>query len=204
MFNASIIEMGFVPIVADPDAYQRTTAKPDGFKYHEYILVYVDNVLIISHSPQEHLDRIKATYALNPNSIGPSKRYLGADVEKVTRPNDPIGKDYWSFSAASYVKNAVKKNMNLMLLEEGRYLKTTAQTPFSSTTYRPDMDTSDECNNEMASRFMHLIGVLRWAVDLGRLNIYTEVSLLSQQMALPRVGHLLGGSLSHIWLPHET
>ena len=35
-----------------------------------------------------------------------------------------------------------------------------------------------------------LIGVLRWAVELGRLDIYTEVALLSQHLALPRVGHL--------------
>ena len=32
--------------------------------------------------------------------------------------------------------------------------------------------------------------MLRWAVELGRLDIYTEVALLSQHLALPRVGHL--------------
>ena len=41
--------MGFVGTVADPDVYRRANAKPDGFKYYEYILVYVDDVLIISH-----------------------------------------------------------------------------------------------------------------------------------------------------------
>lgn len=35
-----------------------------------------------------------------------------------------------------------------------------------------------------------MIGVLRWAVELGRIDMYTEVSLLSQHLALPRVGHL--------------
>ena len=189
MFNSTIIEMGFEPIIADPDAYRRATAKPDGFKYYEYILVYVDDVLIISHSPQQHLKRIKATYELNPASIGPPTRYLGADVERVTRPGDPTGQEYWSFSAHTYVKNAVK-NVKLLLQEEGRNLKTTAKTPFPSTTYRPEMDTSDECDDESASRYMQLIGVLRWAVELGRLDIYTEVALLSQQLALPRVGHL--------------
>ena len=49
---------------------------------------------------------------------------------------------------------------------------------------------SEECNEEMATRYMQLIGVLRWAVELGRLDIYTKVALLSQQLALPRVGHL--------------
>jgi hypothetical protein len=189
MFNASILEMGFEPIIADPDANRRASSKPDGFKYYEYILVYVDDVLTISHTPQTHLEQIKATYELNPNSIGPPTRYLGADVERVTRPHDPMGQEYWSFSARSYVKNAVK-NVSTMFLEEGRYLKSTAKPPFPSTTYRPEMDTSDECNEEMATRYMQLIGVLRWAVELGRLDIYTEVALLSQQMSLPRIGHL--------------
>jgi len=49
---------------------------------------------------------------------------------------------------------------------------------------------SDECDSAGASRFQQLIGVLWWAVKLGRLGIYTEVALLSQQLALPRVGHL--------------
>jgi hypothetical protein len=88
MFNTSILEMGFEPIIADPDAYRRESAKPDGFKYYEYLLVYVDDVFFISHTPPVHLERIKATHKLNPNSIGPPKRYLGADIERVT--NRPI------------------------------------------------------------------------------------------------------------------
>lgn len=189
MFNSTITEMGFMPTVADPDAYRRQNAKPDGFKYYEYILVYVDDVLIISHSPQVHLARIQSSYELNPSSIGPPTRYLGADVEKVTRPGDPSGMEYWSFSAHTYVKNAVK-NVKLLLQEEGRGLKTTAKTPFPSTTYRPEMDLSDECDDHGASRYSQLIGVLRWAVELGRIDIYTEVAMLSQQLAVPRVGHL--------------
>jgi hypothetical protein len=77
-----------------------------------------------------------------------------------------------------------------MLAEEGRALKSTAKTPFPRTNYRPEIDTSDECDDEQGSRYSQLIGVLRWAVELGRLDIYTEVALLSQHLALPRVGHL--------------
>ncbi|KAI2489324.1 Reverse transcriptase (RNA-dependent DNA polymerase) [Fragilaria crotonensis] len=49
---------------------------------------------------------------------------------------------------------------------------------------------SDECDDDEAARFSQLIGVLRWAVELGRIDMYTEVALLSQHLALPRVGHL--------------
>ena len=38
--------------------------------------------------------------------------------------------------------------------------------------------------------FQELIGILRWAVEIGRVDILLEVSLLSSHLALPRVGHL--------------
>ncbi len=74
--------------------------------------------------------------------------------------------------------------------QEGRGLKSTAKTPFPSSTYRPEVDTTDECNSEQETRFQSLIGVLCWAVELGRRDIYTEVALLLQHLALPRIGHL--------------
>ncbi len=40
--------MGFDPIIADPDAYRQAYAKPDASKNYEYIMVYVDDVLIES------------------------------------------------------------------------------------------------------------------------------------------------------------
>ena len=37
---------------------------------------------------------------------------------------------------------------------------------------------------------MELIGVLRWAVDIGRFGILYDTSIMSTQIALIRVGHL--------------
>ncbi|KAI2490440.1 Reverse transcriptase (RNA-dependent DNA polymerase) [Fragilaria crotonensis] len=69
-------------------------------------------------------------------------------------------------------------------------IQVNCKTPFPSTTYRPEVDTTDECDDQYASQYQNLIGVLRWAVKLGRIDIYTEVALLSQHLALPRMGHL--------------
>lgn len=52
------------------------------------------------------------------------------------------------------------------------------------------MDVSPELDPEMANYFQSQIGVLRWAVELGRVDIITEVSMLSAHLALPREGHL--------------
>jgi hypothetical protein len=90
MFKATVLDMGFVPSIADPDVYRKPFAKENGFKYYEYLLVYVDNVLLLSaHNPKTHLEAIQAQYDLNPGCIGPPSHYLGADVRKVTRPGDP-------------------------------------------------------------------------------------------------------------------
>jgi hypothetical protein len=140
MFNSTLLEMGFRSTVADPDVYLRANAKPCGFKFYEFLLVYVNDVLIVSHSPKIHLERIKASYERHSNSIGPHAHNLRANVERITRPGDNTGREYWSFSAHTYVRNAVK-DVILLLQEEGCGLKSTAKTPcFLSTTYKPEID----------------------------------------------------------------
>jgi hypothetical protein len=41
--------MEFSPSLADPDVWLRPASKPSGFACYEYLLVYVDDVLILSH-----------------------------------------------------------------------------------------------------------------------------------------------------------
>jgi hypothetical protein len=41
---------------ANPDVWLRPMAKPNGDTYWEYALCYVDNILIISHKPQEAMN----------------------------------------------------------------------------------------------------------------------------------------------------
>jgi hypothetical protein len=49
----------------------------------------------------------------------------------------------------------------------------------------------------MSSRYRQLIGIIRWAIELGRVDILYEVSIMSQYQAAPRIGHLEG--LYHIF-----
>ena len=52
------------------------------------------------------------------------------------------------------------------------------------------MDISDELDEDEASYFQSLIDVLRWIVELGRVEICCELSMLSSHLTLPRLGHL--------------
>ena len=59
-----------------------------------------------------------------------------------------------------------------------------------ATTYHPSEDATKEINAEGLQVYKELIGILRWKVKIGRVDILLEVSLLSSQLALTRVGHL--------------
>ena len=57
-------------------------------------------------------------------------------------------------------------------------------------TYRPELDVSEELSSSDASYYQSLIGILRWIVELGRVDICLEVSMMSSHLALPRKGHM--------------
>ena len=58
------------------------------------------------------------------------------------------------------------------------------------TDYDPDLDTTAELDEEQATYYQSQIGVLHWIVELGRIDITTEVSLLASHVVLPRKGCL--------------
>jgi hypothetical protein len=64
-----------------------------------------------------------------------------------------------------------------------------ASGPFSGG-YKPELDESPELDPTRANFYQSQIGILRWCVELGRIDIITEVSMLSAYLCLPQEGHL--------------
>ena len=48
------------------------------------------------------------------------------------------------------------------------------------------MDDTPALDQELASWYQYMIGMLRCMVELGCVDIITEVSLVASQMAMPR------------------
>jgi hypothetical protein len=92
--------MGFRSSLADPDVWLCPACKPNGFKYYEYLLAYVDDILVLS------------------------------------------------------------------------------------------LDVSPLLNPDEANYYMSQISILRWMVELGCLDIYINVALLSSFLCQPRRGHM--------------
>ena len=69
------------------------------------------------------------------------------------------------------------------------WIPTRADNPFT-TDYCANTDVTEPLTPEFASFYQHLIGVMRWMVEQGSVDIATEVSLLSSYLAYPCEGHL--------------
>ena len=48
-------QMGFQYSYADNDVWMKSDVKPDGTKYYTYILIYVDDILIVSDNPSHYM-----------------------------------------------------------------------------------------------------------------------------------------------------
>jgi hypothetical protein len=180
-------ELGYESCKADADVWLKAETRPDGFKYYSYVLCYVDDVLCIHHDAMNQILAIGKRFPLKKRSVGDPDIYLGAKLRKVTLEN---GVEAWSMSPSKYVQEAVKNVKNyLQEKEPGRPWLKKAPTPFSKD-YRPEIDIPPELGVDDATYYMSQIGVLRWMVELGRVDIITEVSMLASQLACPREGHL--------------
>ena len=63
----------------------RAVVKPDGSKYWEYVLLYVDDAICCSCSPKDVLtNEIGKFWKMKKRSIGPPNIYLGNKVSKVS------------------------------------------------------------------------------------------------------------------------
>ena len=185
--------LGYEPCVgSDDNVYLKAMKDKDGNDYYSYLVVYVDDVLCIHKQPDEVLRIINRDYALKEPPSSPDM-YLGADFARYQIFDEETNSviNTWSMSADSHIKKALEVVSARMDKDGVRFKsKRTADSPFSSQDYRPELDITELCNDEQTEFFQSLIGIARWLCELGRVDLLTETSLLSTCLANPRTGHL--------------
>jgi hypothetical protein len=173
-------------VVNPLDIWMREAVKSNGEEYYKYVLLYVDDCLVISeHGESVIKNDIGKYFILKESSIGPSDIYLGGNVRKLNLAN---GSTAWSFSSSQYVQAAVN-NVEAHLKKIMQKIPNKANAPLK-TDYWPEVDLSAELEPIDAACYQSIIGILQWIVELGRVDICCEVSLTSSCLALPRIGHL--------------
>ena len=185
-------ELKYTPSKGDPDMYMKRKIKSNGEAYYSYLIVYVDDLLSIDIDPDITIRQIGETFRIKEGSVGFPNMYLGANIRKWQAQNtagEPV--DCIAMGPNSYIKEAVRvvearmKEYKLSFASK-RY----HNTPFTSSAYRPELDATEFCEPSLIGFYQNLMGILRWACEIGRLDVLLESSLLSQYMVAPREGHL--------------
>ena len=103
--------------------------------------------------------------------------HLGAGIRKVKLDN---GLDAWAASLSQYIQAAVRNVEEYIGKSHDKRWKipNKVETPMRST-YRPELDVSEELSPLDASYYQSLIRILQWIVELGRVEVCLEVSMMS-------------------------
>jgi hypothetical protein len=163
---------GFYPSRVDPDVW----IKPTEYGY-DFTAVHVDDLIVISREPEEHLSLIEQEFALRNITSDPTY-YLGSSLKKL-----PDGRILMNME--DYVKETIRKyesKFKLILKKENTPMPVDAH---------PENDTSDLLVTEQHKEFQHILGTAQWIVIRGRIDITFAVSSLSRFGTSPREGHLL-------------
>jgi hypothetical protein len=91
LFSYMLKELGNVSANSDPDVYLHTGVKPDGAQYYKILLVYINDILPITHHKDQNNTMKEILYQLKDSSVGEPLMYLGANVGCVlTRQTMPM------------------------------------------------------------------------------------------------------------------
>ena len=98
--------------------------------YYELLLVYVDDILLISYDTKPTLTSLGKIYDLKEGSLGDPKQYLCVQIYNYSHSDSSWT---WTMSSEKFIKNVVK-TVDQLLLEDGDecYLRATALVPFST------------------------------------------------------------------------
>ena len=186
--------LGYKLTYSDNDVYIKERLRKDGSKYYSYLIIYVDDVLCIDENPKVIIDHIATVYRVKDGSVKEPSRYLDKNIKKwsYTAMNGESMTAY-ALGSSTYIKEAVrivKKNcINCKLTYKPKLRFDSC--PFSNNDYRPELDSTEYCDETKLTLFQNLIGMLRWTCELGQIDILHEVLLLSQYLLdKHRIGHL--------------
>jgi hypothetical protein len=165
-------QIGFFPSRAEKDIWMR---EKDGL--YEYVAVYVDDLLIVSKSPQDIIDMLEKTHKFKLKGTGPIKFHLGCDFFR-----DKDGT--LCYAPLKYIEKMLENYERIFGVKPKQ-----AASPLVPGDH-PELDSSELLEFDMIRVYQSLIGALQWVIQIGRFDVATAVMTMSRFRAAPRKGHL--------------
>ena len=178
--------MNFVPCHGDINMWRLEFTKHNSEKI---LCIFTPVYWRLSHlgeNPGAIMNQLKDHFLLKEDLIKESTRYLGATISKYYVDGDPITK--WTIGLEDNAEEAVRV-IRSKVEKNGLTLKRKGSSVLPSG-FKPELDGSSYVDAEGWSFYMQCIGILRWIVELGRMDICAEVSMLSAYNVAPQIGHL--------------
>ena len=171
-FADSLRDMGFKPSKAEDDIWMRQNGD-----VYDYIATYVDDLCIVSKEPQVYVKLLENKYKYKLKGTGPITFHLGCDYFR-----DEHG--VLCFAPRKYIDKMMEGYMKMFGNKPKEY-----DSPLDKGDH-PELDESEELDQEDIKKYQSLIGSMQWAVSLGRIDITTAVMTMSSFRVAPRQGHL--------------
>ena len=168
-----LLDMNFVKSRTEDDIWMR-----DMGDHYEYIARYVDDLAIASKDPQAIINSLQGDYNLKLKGTGPIGYHLGCDFYR-----DSEG--VLCMSPRRYIDKMIT-NYEMMF---GSKPKQKFLSPLEKNDH-PELDTSDELDEEGIKKFQGLVGAIQWAVSIGRMDVATAIMTMSKFRSAPREGHM--------------
>ena len=114
--------------------------------------------------------------------IGVPNKFLGSDINLWDYQNDDgYHCKCWAMGSKTFAQEAVRIVERLMNKHDLKYPSTRrhgSNSPYSTASYCSELNDTGMCGEELHTVYQNIIGILRWIVELGRIDINLEVSLL--------------------------
>ena len=162
------------PNKANLDVWLRAGTKADGTEYYEMDLCYVDDVLVIREHPKITIEGLKRTFRLKGDKAESPTMYFGANLKIVESYS--VSK-CWNMYSEEYVNMDVQ-TVEYQLEFINHILTIKYKVPVSHG-YNPGVDETPDIDEDGIKTYQELIGFLRWAIEIGSVDILLEVALLS-------------------------
>ena len=169
-----LYSMGFRPSKAEEDIWMR-----DKGDHYEYLACYVDDLAIASRNPQAIIDALEgAPHNFKLKGTGPMEFHLGCDFFRDEDGTLCIG-------PRKYIERMEMQHEALFGCKPQRNVTSPLEKGDN-----PELDMSPLLDDDGISKYQSLIGVLQWAITLGRFDIATSVMTMSGFRVGPTEGHL--------------
>ena len=180
-------DLGYPSRKSDKDVWIKREVLLIRKMYYLMTLVYVDGIMVVSKDTSTAIDYLANIHVLREGIIGPPDWYLGTNIDRVKNANGRIMEamnsvDYCKVAIANMEKTVNAYGKDLSQYGDGRI-------PYPPI-FHPEIDTSTELDENDVHDLQKYSGVLRCTIELGRIDIMTEVITLYQNLCAPRVNQL--------------